>query len=135
MIPQVLSTVRLRLRGATGSRGARNVRMLTNQMNELSPYIWGYAIVIIGSIPIWLVVYLMWKLIEKDLDIKLTIYWSFPFVVGIVERILYLGALQSGFGIFIGIWLTIKTVVVSPRWNGKKDTSGNKDYAKPKYAY
>lgn len=105
-------------------------------MNSLIAYAIGFLIATIGgAIAIKLLVDYMWQLLYFKYDEDhpdLRRIPSQPTIVGLIERSLYFGAFLEDQAAFIAVWLTLKTVAKSPRWeNGEnKKKSENKDNKK-----
>ena len=88
----------------------------------------------VGTLLINIVINKMWNVLDEDPDIKrgdtsrpeLKRYTSQPLIVGLTERSLYMMSLMMGGVLFIGIWLTLKTLVESKRWVGKEPSDPNR---------
>ena len=78
----------------------------------------GYAFaIIVGHFPIRWVVDAMWRGVGWDgtnYSDRPACY--LPRVVGLIERVLYIGSLQIGKPEFIGLWLALKTAGQWKRW-------------------
>jgi hypothetical protein len=76
---------------------------------------------IIGAIFISIIIKgLLWRKIKKEYGHKLSATYPFSWLVGIVERILYVYALVYCFPEWIIFWLTFK-VAVTWRWRSAED--------------
>jgi len=100
-------------------------QQFTNCVWLVWPYIAGMAIALLaGHYAVSSVVKTMWDYLraihpQEEKGILVT-YEGQGGVVGIVERSLYYGSLLVQQPLFVGVWLTLKTVSQSPRWS--KDT-------------
>jgi len=85
----------------------------------ISSYIIGLVIAVyIGHVATKQVVDIMWEYLntKHPRSKKLERYHGQGEIVGLVERSLFFASLIANQPLFIGLWLTLKTVSQSPRW-------------------
>lgn len=94
----------------------------------LVPYVVGFLVsVIAGHVVTKSIVEKMWAYIREAKDSTPETLKRYPGqqdIVGVVERSLYFAALCVNQYVFIGVWLTLKTISRSSRW--ENDTKGRK---------
>jgi cytochrome c biogenesis protein CcdA len=97
---------------------------INSVINQILPYAVGFGVVtfLMGHfLTMWLV-NKMWEFIKSN-DPESNLLGRYPEqaqIVGIIERTLYFAALAVNQPIFIGIWLTLKTVARPLRWRANK---------------
>lgn len=88
-------------------------------------YLIGFLVAtVLGDVATKSIIDLMWKFLnEKDPSLNLAQIGRYPEqarLVGLVERSLYFAALLVNQPLWVGVWLTLKTVSRPPRWERNK---------------